>query len=447
MAGRTKHPFTIEHILLGLVRHQPMHGYEIYQRLKGHGVLGMIWKVKQSQVYALLAKLEQAGYLDSATPQSQGAYPPRKELSLTNEGADAFAAWVSTPSSYWEDAQNEFLAKLFFAQLTADDSAYALVEQQQATCVTWCNEVRTRLQALTPCQSSEWLVLQLRIQQIEAFIGWLSGCLVHLTSPLMVQHSIAALNDSKAPDAAHMFVAYVRSPDGQAILEQYGFLPVSDPSCVRVLCTEELLQYTTHSQNACPLKVYAAATLKDAFQAIAEAFSTMCNGIPVHLTFAGSRYLAEQICSGIEVDVFASASRPPMHMVIDAGRIVGGNEHVFANNRLIVITPRQQPVHLSSLRDLAQPGLKIALGSGSTAIGSYTLSLLEQAEQAGRLREGERDAILNNVVFYEQDVRAVLAKVVDGDANVAIVYTSDYYGCDKIVDGACVYPVDVLFQA
>src|SRR5262252_750744 len=104
----------LEHALLGLLRAQPMHAYEMHQQLLRAEALGLVWHLKQAHLYALLAKLETAGYVGSTT-ESQGTRPPRKILHLTPAGAVAFADWVTTPVAHGRDLRLEFLAKLFFA--------------------------------------------------------------------------------------------------------------------------------------------------------------------------------------------------------------------------------------------------------------------------------------------------------------------------------------------
>ena len=54
----------LEIALLGLLRTHPRHAYELHQLLtEGSEPLGIIWRLKQSNLYALLAKLEEAGYV------------------------------------------------------------------------------------------------------------------------------------------------------------------------------------------------------------------------------------------------------------------------------------------------------------------------------------------------------------------------------------------------
>ena len=75
--SRVNLPLTTEHALLGFLRRRPMYGYEIHQQLTHPTGLGLVWRLKQSQLYALLAKLEEAGYV-TTTIEPQETRPPRK---------------------------------------------------------------------------------------------------------------------------------------------------------------------------------------------------------------------------------------------------------------------------------------------------------------------------------------------------------------------------------
>jgi molybdenum ABC transporter molybdate-binding protein len=444
MGRKPRQSFTIEHALLGLLRQQPMHGYEIYQRVKTHEILGMIWQVKQSQVYALLTKLEQAGYLASTT-ETQQAYPPRKVLHLTDAGAHAFANWITTPVQQWEDIQPDFLARLFFAQLAGDESALTLVEGQRTVSAAWLEELTHQLETLKPCQASEWLVKQFQKNQLEALLDWLSRCTVHFREPLYVVHTIAPVRNSAYPALAQRFVDYVCSPAGQALLEDYRFIPVNRERPSEAAAAQAARSSEPSVSPDDTLTVFAAATFNEAFHALAQTFSDIHSGITIHLYFAGSQHLADQLIAGEAADVFAAANPQQMAPVIQAGRVAAGSERAFARNRLIAVTSRSQPRHLVTLRDLAQPGIKIALGSQATAIGHYTHDMLTRATQGGYLQSAEHDAVLDNVAFYEQDVRDVLSKVLRGEADVGIVYTSDYYGVEEAAESSLVHPLDELW--
>ena len=89
--------------------------------------------------------------------------------------------------------------------------------------------------------------------------------------------------------------------------------------------------------------VFAAASLTDAFGEFGTTFSAAHPGATVTFNFAGSQQLAQQLTSGAPADVFASANKKQMQVAVDAGRIVAGTAQPFVHNRLVVITPSDNP--------------------------------------------------------------------------------------------------------
>lgn len=170
-----KTPLTIEHALLGFLRLRPMHAYEIHQTLLRAEALGLVWHLKQSLVYLMLERLEEADYV-SVVLASQGSRPPRKILHLTPSGQAAFAHWLVAPVAHGRDFRLEFLAKLYFASQDDPASAATLIAGQQQACRDWLIELRAQADTLNDARHYDWLVLQFRIGQIEAILAWLDIC-------------------------------------------------------------------------------------------------------------------------------------------------------------------------------------------------------------------------------------------------------------------------------
>ena len=122
--------------LLGFVRRQPRHGYDIYRQLSQAPELRAVWRVKQSRLYALLARLEGAGLL-SATSEPADGRPPRKVFRLTEAGAAVLAEWLAQPVAQPRDIRLEFMLKLYFALQEGGETAARLVERQRAGCAGW----------------------------------------------------------------------------------------------------------------------------------------------------------------------------------------------------------------------------------------------------------------------------------------------------------------------
>jgi len=121
-------------------------------------------------------------------------------------------------------------------------------------------------------------------------------------------------------------------------------------------------------------------------------------------------------------------------VAISSGRVISGTQQAFARNRLVVVVPLDNPAEVRSIPDLAKPGVKVVFAAKEVPIGQYSLAFLDKAAADVSLGGSFRDGVLANVVSYEENVRAVLIKVVLGEADAAIVYTSDITGetADKV---------------
>lgn len=202
------------------------------------------------------------------------------------------------------------------------------------------------------------------------------------------------------------------------------------------------------------LKVFAAASLQDAFTEISQSFEAANPGVRVLFNYAGSQQLAQQISQGAPVDVFASANAVQMKVVIGSGRVVSGTDRIFARNRLVVIVPKDNPASIHSLYDLAKPGLKIALAAKEVPAGQYALDFLTKTQSDSSFNPGYRDAVLKNVVSYEENVRSVLSKVMLGEVDAGIVYNTDAAGSaaarvsridiPDALNSVAAYPIAVL---
>ena len=175
------------------------------------------------------------------------------------------------------------------------------------------------------------------------------------------------------------------------------------------------------------LLVFAAASLTDAFTEIGQQFDA-ANNATTSFNFAGSNQLAQQIVEGAPADVFASANNAQMNVVIESGDVISGTQQTFARNRLVVIHPSDNPASITTLEDLANPGVKLVLAAKEVPVGQYSLDFLAKASEQPQFTATYSETVLANVVSYEENVRSVLSKVSLGEADAGIVYTSDISG-------------------
>jgi molybdate transport system substrate-binding protein len=138
-------------------------------------------------------------------------------------------------------------------------------------------------------------------------------------------------------------------------------------------------------------------------------------GADVRLSFGGSDELAAQIRQGVKPDVYAAANSGLPAALNKEGLLSKPVD--FASNELVIAVPRDSEVH--SLDDLARGGAKLAIGSESVPVGSYTREVLT------RLPGDEGDRILANVRSNEPDVKGIVGKLTQGAADAGFVYVTD----------------------
>ena len=164
------------------------------------------------------------------------------------------------------------------------------------------------------------------------------------------------------------------------------------------------------------LTVSAASSLTEAFTEIGHAFESTNPGVTVTFNFGPSDGLATQINEGAPVDVFASASPTWVDAVQDGGPGVTGRAD-FARNELAILVPSDNPAGIEGIDDLSEDDLRLVLAAEGVPAGDYAREILAKA--------GIARAALANVVSNEEDVKAVITKVLSGDADAGIGYVTD----------------------
>ncbi|WP_326755300.1 molybdate ABC transporter substrate-binding protein [Streptomyces hirsutus] len=167
--------------------------------------------------------------------------------------------------------------------------------------------------------------------------------------------------------------------------------------------------------------VFAAASLTESFTTLGERFEKANPGTEVTFSFGGSDSLAAGITSGAPADVFASASPKTMKIVTDAGD-AAGTPVTFVRNQLEIATLPGNPDHISSLKDLTDPKLKVVLCDKKVPCGAAAQTALDAS------------GLKLTPVSYEQDVKSALTKVELKEADAALVYKTDVHAAgDKVV--------------
>src|SRR5215813_10106740 len=128
------------------------------------------------------------------------------------------------------------------------------------------------------------------------------------------------------------------------------------------------------------LTVFAAASLTDAFTTIGKDFQAKNPDVTVKFNFAGSNTLVQQIQQGAPADTFASADTQNMDKLTKSGDV--STPKTFAKNTLVVVVPASNPGKIENLKDLANPGVTIAVADASVPVGSYTVEVLDNMSKS-----------------------------------------------------------------
>ncbi len=190
------------------------------------------------------------------------------------------------------------------------------------------------------------------------------------------------------------------------------------------------------------ITVFAAASLTDAFEDIAEDFESANPRAQVEFNFAASSTLAHQINEGAPADVFASASPATMKTVTDAGS-ADGDPVVFVRNQLVIAVETGNPLGIKGLEDLTRPGVTVALCAEQVPCGAAAKTAIDAS------------GLTITPVSFEENVRAALSKVSLGEVDAALVYATDATIADSVdavefsesAEAINDYPVVVLSDA
>ena len=161
------------------------------------------------------------------------------------------------------------------------------------------------------------------------------------------------------------------------------------------------------------ITVSAAASLTEAFTKLGTDFQKANPGTTVTFNFGASSALVTQIQGGAPADVFASADGTNMQKLVSGGQVTA-EPTVFAANELTIVVKKGNPAKVKSLADLADLGI-VSLCADAVPCGKYAAQALAQAGAT----------IPPDKITKGADVKAALSAVSTGDADAAIVYTTD----------------------
>jgi len=178
--------------------------------------------------------------------------------------------------------------------------------------------------------------------------------------------------------------------------------------------------WTTLPVQAQPetLTVAAASSLKDVLRKVLPLFEARHNDINVRVIYGPSQTLRNQIEQGAPVDVFLPSLLEEIEQLEKKGLIIQGTKRAYAGTSLVLITSTALPATIASIHDLwTFPVRRIAIGDPkSSSVGKVAAQFLKYSKLEPSLRAH---------YVYGEHSRAVLDLVVNGEAEIGIVYRTD----------------------
>lgn len=182
--------------------------------------------------------------------------------------------------------------------------------------------------------------------------------------------------------------------------------------------------YAGFAEEPEELTVFTAASLTGAFSEIGPLYEEMAN-TDVAFNFDGSQNLRTQIENGAYADVFASANTKQMNALKWDQLMNNSSIIIFTKNKLSLIVPKDNPARISSLTDLAKPGLKIIMGTKDVPVGDYALQIINRLGNDSAYGPDYKARVMANIISQETTVNYVVTKVALGEADVGFAYVSD----------------------
>ena len=208
------------------------------------------------------------------------------------------------------------------------------------------------------------------------------------------------------------------------------------------------------------LTVFAAASLTETLNQIAEDYKTVAPDVTLTFNFDSSGTLKTQIQEGAVCDLFLSAGQKQMDQ-LDASAdasvntegldfVLEGSRIDLLENKVTLAVPEGNPKGIDSFDALAEHleagDILLAMGNSDVPVGQYTQKILTWY--------GLDEAALANAgcITYGTNVKEVTTQVSEGSVNAGIIYCTDAFSAGlTIVDeatpemcGQVIYPAAVL---
>lgn len=165
---------TPDETILGLLSAHARHGYQLLDCFRDPAQLGSVWDLSTSQLYAVLKRLSQQGFIFGREIESEEA-PTRTEYCVTDAGMARLEAWLhdEKPSASIRRVRVEFLSRLYVARLL-NIPTIPIVKRQKHACFQKLDTLIAQRGVSEP--GIGFLTLELLLAQLVAVLQWIDRC-------------------------------------------------------------------------------------------------------------------------------------------------------------------------------------------------------------------------------------------------------------------------------
>lgn len=211
------------------------------------------------------------------------------------------------------------------------------------------------------------------------------------------------------------------------------------------------------------LIVFAAASMTETMNQIAEMYKTVAPNVTLTYNFDSSGTLKTQIQEGAECDLFISAGQKQMNQLditadpkVNTDKldfVLEGTRVNLLENRVTLCVPEGNPKDIKSFDDLAdklkEGSVLMAMGNSDVPVGQYTQKIL------AFYGLDEEKLAKDGVITYGTNVKEVTTQVTEASVDCGVVYCTDAFSAGltpvdyatKEMCGQVIYPAAVMKNA
>ena len=217
------------------------------------------------------------------------------------------------------------------------------------------------------------------------------------------------------------------------------------------------------SGESVELIVFAAASLTETLNAIAETYSAENPGVTFSFNFDSSGTLKTQIQEGADCDLFISAGQKQMNQLDSTASAEVNTEGLdfvdaesrvdLLENKVVLCVPESSDKGIDSFDSLAEhlkaKDILFCMGNSDVPVGQYTKKILAyyDLDEAALAAAG--------VITYGSNVKEVTTQVSEASVDAGVVYCTDAYSAGltpvdeatKEMCGQVIYPAAVMKNA